>query len=150
MILLLALQAALAASPGLGADTDKVFASIDRDRNGRLTIGETVEWKRATFAAIDADDARKISLSQFLAFHGGPPDNTAIRQGGSYSQLVAERQAQFRRLDSSNDARLTLSEFLSSEAQDFAAADRNRDGYLDLTEFEGAYRGLYMPFVGER
>jgi len=111
-----------------GDRTAARFRELDRDRNGRLTLGE---WSgpNNVFHSLDRNGDNALSLREFTATAG------------------SEAADRFNTLDVNNDGRLTRDEWRGSSAV-FSALDVNRDGVLTRAEAVGDQRTAPDEFRG--
>jgi Ca2+-binding EF-hand superfamily protein len=135
------------------------FANLDRNRDGWLTRNE---WNMgaAEFNRLDVNRDNRISNYEFQTSSMGNRDNEQSDQQTEQRFLAVDRNrdgwvtrgeagmsnAEFNRLDTNSDNRLSRFEFATNEAtapnsspvgDRFTAADRNSDGWLTRSEWRG-------------
>ena len=110
-----------------------LFARLDRDSSGSLSMGEIDRARRAAFAQLDLDRNGSLTPLEFSirASAGRPAPPPALKTGRS----AAMSDPRFRQLDRNRDGLVSLAEYLSDGRKRFAAADRNRDGQISRSEF---------------
>lgn len=92
------------------------LGAIDTTANGAI---DAAEWRNASFVLFQAHDKNN---NDFI-------DGDEIK-GSNLAQDT------FLRLDANHDGRLSIDEFMKMRRELFAVADRNRDDYITLVEFE--------------
>ena len=95
----------------------------------------------ASFLAVAADDAMKPAAGQGTSMP--QPDKAKADQTAQPDQAAKpskDATAQMKALDPDNDGTLTKAEAgkMKGLAEGFDAADKNKDGLLDATEFAAA------------
>ena len=110
-------------------------------------------WEKR-FHDRDRNRDGKVSLEEFLAFHGA--ESPLRRQFFEYEFRKYDRNGdgfitleehlapvslkdEFRGLDKNQDGRISPDEFLEGERQ-FRRLDRNNDGFITWDEYSDAYR----------
>ena len=122
------------------------FVSVDRDRDGGVTVEEYLRARARSievrFRGIDRNRDRLISQAEFDA---------AMRASAAQRQQYANETGEeidappaFADIDGDGDGRLDEKEFLAAQQQAmrqrFKALDADRDGALSPAEFEEARR----------
>jgi Ca2+-binding EF-hand superfamily protein len=135
------------------------FEGLDRNNDGRIAESEWTGDRRA-FLRLDANGDRHVTVREYamggtlLDSQGGPAGTFANVDGNSDGWLTRDEwrfsRADFDRLDTNNDNRISRFEFDSPARQGgaapiqstdrFAAVDSNRDGYLTRSEWRGTER----------
>ena len=110
-----------------------LFARLDRDSNGSLSMNEVNQARRSAFKQLDLDRNGSLTPLEFSirASTGRPAPPPALKSGRS----AAVTDPRFRQLDRNRDGLVSLAEYLSDGRARFAAADRNRDGRISRSEF---------------
>lgn len=110
-------------------------------------------WEKR-FHDMDKDRNEKVSLAEFLSFHGA--ESPLRRQILEYEFRKYDRNGdgfitfgehlapvslndEFRALDKNQDGRISREEFLQGERM-FRLLHRNNDGFITLDEYLGAYQ----------
>jgi Ca2+-binding EF-hand superfamily protein len=113
-------------------------------------------WEKR-FYARDKNRDGKVSLEEYLAFHGA--ESPLRRQFLEYEFRKYDRDGdgiityeehwapvnledEFRGVDKNRDGRISLDEFLQGERL-FRRLDRNNDGFITWEEYSEAYRKRY-------
>jgi Ca2+-binding EF-hand superfamily protein len=128
------------------------FASLDRNRDGRITLDE---WPsdRPTFDRADHNRDGVISRAEFLNEDNSPVDRRVNRDRRSHDEPPADL---FTSVDKNGDGLITRDEWQWSR-RSFNQRDRNRDGRLTPAEFGGvaapnasaAYQAGYQRGLAE-
>lgn len=105
---------ALAQTPA-NPDWKDRFRAHDKNNDGKIDRAEFQEWMSDLFFHMDKDH------KGYLVFDD-------VKDVMSLKKFKAQ--------DKNGDGKITLKEFLNASFQDFAAADVNRSGALNLEEFE--------------
>jgi Ca2+-binding EF-hand superfamily protein len=98
--------------------TERGFANLDRDRNGRIQRSEWF-YDREAFTRADRNHDNVLTRAEFLA-----------------SDVDADREDRFEYLDVNKNGRIERSEWHASRDA-FNWLDRNKDGVLSRTEVVG-------------
>jgi len=143
----------LGAGPGPGTNFDpkRIFATLDKNKDGKLTREEASNRPRilALFDRLGKDELTLEDLSVLTKGGKGkngkkrPTTETAETSENKRSQAASDGRdgrplpAFFRLLDTNHDGRLSQEEF-SKAGEVFDQLDRNHDGFLDPRELLGA------------
>jgi Ca2+-binding EF-hand superfamily protein len=98
--------------------TERGFANLDRNRDGRIVRSEWF-YDREGFIRTDRNRDGALTREEFLGF-----------------EIDTDREDRFEYLDANNDGRIERSEWHASRDA-FAWLDRNNDGILSRTEVVG-------------
>ena len=98
--------------------TERGFANLDRNRDGRVARGEWF-YDREGFIRADRDGDGALTRNEFLS-----------------GDVDTDREDRFEYLDANNNGRIERSEWHASRDA-FTWLDRNRDGVLSRTEVVG-------------
>jgi len=150
--------AGLAFSAGAWAQADPVFAHLDADHDGRISLSEHGAAEKATFKRLDANHDGKLTAEEMASanpaargenFAGN--EATPARPGSKAPAQTAEdaavAQALFDRLDVNHDGVVSTAEMQAAHSRTPAQArpatagpgraamlDVNHDGFVSATE----------------
>ena len=134
--LALAAFAAFAPAPASAAMSEAdahaiLFRSQDANGDGLISVRESEAFRRAAFAAMDANSDGKVERPEWLSFDPGFLGISNER--GVVMALDDAKGSVFDRYDGNGDGALSDDEMAASILRDFLAADANDDG-LDMGE----------------
>ena len=123
------------------------FLHADTNHDGRLSVNEFMELRRALFriADIDHDDSLvyvEYELLILMEQVGWNDQNHNDRI--ELSELRESLKKAFEQLDTNHDGHLTAEEATYMPAEEFKAFDKNADGQLSLDEYIAGYRAALM------
>jgi len=138
------IDAAEAQASGIPQDT---FLHADTDHDGRLSVGEFMELRRAIFRIADIDrsdtlDRVEYELLILMEQVGWVDSNHDGRI--ELSELRASLTKAFEQLDTDHDGKLSPAEAGYMPAGEFERFDTNHDGWLTLQEFIAGYRAALL------
>jgi Ca2+-binding EF-hand superfamily protein len=127
-------------APEVNRRTDALFAALDRDHDGRLSMKELQD--APSLLRLDTNDDELVSIAEVLATL--PPVMTVANRPRPFVSLVPVNKADRTSLravaaqivqwyDRNKDGKLAPAE-IGWSAERFAALDANRDGLLDVDE----------------
>lgn len=119
----------------------RVFTSADGDGDGRVSIREATRFQHAFFAAMDANDDKELTRSEFTFVDFGESQEAARRGRGA--EVRAVLNAYFDEIDKSGDGVLSSDEHILIFLNDFRRTDIDGDGGLSQDEFTRS-----MPVFG--
>jgi Ca2+-binding EF-hand superfamily protein len=123
------------------------FLRADTDHDGRLSVSEFMELRRAIFQLADIDRNDNLDYVEFelliLMEQVGWMDRN---QNGriDLSELRESLAKAFDQLDADRDGKLSATEAGFMPAGEFKAFDKNHDGQLSLDEFVAGYRAALL------
>ncbi|MBA4809227.1 EF-hand domain-containing protein [Brevundimonas sp.] len=124
---------ALAQTP---ADAGRaLFQQADVNNDGRLSRVEFDAAREARFARADADHDGRLTMSELRALR---PEGAAAPQRRPSREQIQKLRA----IDRNNDRAVDLNEFRATNGERFAAADRNRDGFITRDEIVDLARSM--------
>lgn len=130
---------------GGDSDTGRVFARLDRNRDGMIDFAEMRRARDGWTALVDTNGDGRISRTEFLT---APPHGP----GGRVSPVLRARRAKvFARIDMNRDGQIDAAEREASLRRWFARRDLNNDGRLSYEELRAArkrwqaWRGTEPP-----
>lgn len=112
-----------------------MFQRADVNNDGRLSRVEFDAAREGMFARGDADRDGRLTISELRALR--PDGAPASQRRPSRDQLQ-----KLRAIDRNNDRAVDLNEFRALNGERFAAADRNRDGFITREEIVDLVRSL--------
>lgn len=123
------------------------FLRADTDHDGRLSVSEFMELRRAIFrlADIDHDDSLTFVEYELLIVMEQVGWTDRNRNGRiELSELRESLAKAFEQLDTDHDGKLTPAEAAFMPAAEFKKFDVNHDGQLSLAEFTAGYRAALL------
>jgi len=144
---------------GLGrANTRMVFALMDSDGDGNITLQEFQAAHERIFKAMNAKKDGRLTLDEVRTFReGGRRSASVIAAGpqqeqrggtmgpgmdrGSMGLGRANTRMVFALMDSDGDGNISLQEFQAAHERLFKAMDANKDGRLTLVEVRAFREG---------
>jgi Ca2+-binding EF-hand superfamily protein len=114
---------------GPGPMLQEMFATIDADADGKITLAEIEAHRLARFTAADANGDGALDAAEALAF-----------QEAEMAEMLARRAAKMiERHDDNGDGTLSAEEMGESPLEDrFAVLDTDNDGAISAAEAEAA------------
>ena len=106
------------------------IATMDADKDGKLTAAEITAFHAAEVAAVDANKDGKLSVDELAAMRLKQMTDAAKAMA---TQMVAKG-------DTDGDALLSAAEILAlpQAGFNFDALDTNKDGFIDQAEIDAA------------
>lgn len=114
-----------------------LFQRADVNNDGRLSRIEFDAAREGVFARGDADRDGRLTMSELRALR---PDGAAAPQRRPGRDQIQKLRA----IDRNNDRAIDLNEFRALNGERFAAADRNRDGFVTRDEIAELGRALTL------
>jgi hypothetical protein len=108
------------------------FGTIDENNDGVISDDEAAAQVESVFAAMDADDNGELTMDEYMAVRMGPgkglnPDRQKLMQD--------KKQARFGAMDTDKSGTVSQAEFVAGGKARFAAADTDKDGKVTPWEF---------------
>lgn len=131
---LLLMLAAFAAAHGAFAQgsnegATRLFARLDRDRNGAVTAREFAFVRSIDFRRLDRNNDGSLSRQEFIDKRS-PPNSVSARA----RRLRSQRIRRYAEIDSDGDGRIARAEYMDFGRRLFARLDRNGNAELTLSE----------------
>jgi Ca2+-binding EF-hand superfamily protein len=123
------------------------FLRADTDHDGRLSLTEFMELRRALFHLADIDRDDHLLYVEYELFIVMEQFGWNDRNRDGIIQLSELRETlvkAFEALDTDHDGQLSPPEAAFMPAAEFKAFDKNHDGGLTLDEFIAGYRATLM------
>ena len=119
-----------------GDSPSRLFARLDRDRNGAVTAQEFMLTRNLDFQRLDRNNDRYLGRAEFI-------DNRSPKSAISAraQRLRALRIRRYAEIDSDRDGRIAQREYMAFGRRLFARLDRNGDGKLISSEVTGRRTG---------
>ena len=112
---------------------DGLFASIDGNGDGTITLKEAQTYNQDVMVSMDGNGDGTATRAEFLAWGVGFSAAAEMRMRGEQFQLV--NNIMFELMDTSGDGALTVDEMDAFQASAFSAADSDGDSALTADEF---------------
>lgn len=127
---------------GTGAISRETLAAADENHDGKLSVTEFMQVRRAVFKAADIDRDDTLTYYEFellvLIGQTGWTDNN--RNGRiEVSELKEALLQAFTKLDANHDGKLTQEEAAYMGASQWKVADTDQNGSLTTEEFSHGY-----------
>jgi Ca2+-binding EF-hand superfamily protein len=144
--------------PTQEADAAALFAQLDTNQDGQLTIDEVPEDKRRLFERLlrlsDKNGDGKLDRDEFSAgIQRKPQETQADRKPPDGPDGRPGPEKIFQRLDANGDGKITLDEVPEPRKERFKTlierADKDGDGALSQQEFAAAFQNLRAAFAGQ-
>lgn len=112
------------------------FGAIDGNNDGIVSDDEAAAQVENVFAAMDADDDGELTMDEYMSVRMGPGAGlNAERQ-----KLMQERKkARFGEMDSDKSGKVSKAEFIAGGKARFQAADTDKDGKVSPWEFRAQH-----------
>lgn len=124
-----------AQTPAPGDMGRQIFQRIDVNNDGRISRAEFDSAREEMFARADADRNGRLTMSELRALR---PEGAAAPQRRPSMEMLQKLRA----IDRNGDRAIDLNEFRALGAERFAAADRNRDGFITPDEIADLVRAM--------
>lgn len=132
--------------PGSAIAQD-TFLQADTDHDGRLSVGEFMELRRALFRIADIDRDDNLIFVEYELLIVMEQVGWVDRNHNGRIELSELRESlakAFEQLDTDHDGKLSAAEAAHMPAAEFQRFDKNRDGSLTLEEFVAGYRAALL------
>jgi hypothetical protein len=126
----LACLTALVAAPAFAAGPADLFAQMDANQNGRVTVAEHARSARLMFLAMDADGDGRVTAAEMTAAQG--------KVGNQKADALSSAE-KIKAIDGDGDGVLTLAEHVRASKAMFGKMDANRDGVLSKAEHDAGH-----------
>ena len=123
------------------------FLQADTDHDGRLSVGEFMELRRAIFRIADIDHDDNLVYVEFELLIVMEQVGWVDRNHDGRIELSELRESlvkAFEQLDTDHDGKLSPAEAAHMPADEFKRFDKNHDGQLTLEEFVAGYRAALL------
>ena len=123
------------------------FLHADTDHDGRLSISEFMDVRRAIFQAADIDRDGNLVFVEFELLIVMEQVGWLDRNHNGRIELSELRDSlakAFEQLDLDHDGKLAPAETTYMADGEFKRFDKNHDGLLSLDEFVGGYRAVLL------
>lgn len=108
------------------------LSTIDTNNDGLISDDEAAAQVEAVFAAMDSDENGELTMDEYMAVSMGP--GTGLNS--SRKKLMQERKkARFPEMDADKNGNVSQAEFIAAGKARFEAADTNKDGKVTPWEF---------------
>jgi Ca2+-binding EF-hand superfamily protein len=120
-------------APALAADTAAMFAQMDTNGDGRITVSEHALGARKMFVAMDADGDGRVTAAEMTAAQS--------KVGNQHADALSSEE-KIKVVDKNGDGVLTISEHVAGSRAMFARMDKNKDGALNQAEYAAGHATL--------
>jgi len=130
-----------------GAIAQDTFLRADTDHDGRLSVGEFMELRRAIFHIADIDHDDNLTFVEYeLLIVMEQVGWTDRNHDGriELSELGESLAKAFEQLDVDHDGRLSSAEASYMPSAEFNKFDKDHDGKLSSAEFIAGYRAALL------
>jgi Ca2+-binding EF-hand superfamily protein len=124
---------AMAAKPA--DETDKGFAMMDADKDGKISAAEHAAGAKAMFEKMDVDKDGKVTAAEMTARHKAVTGHTAKKSDMSAAEKI-------KMVDSDGDGVLTADEHAKASESMFAKMDTDKDGFLSKQEVNAGHAAM--------
>ncbi len=126
---------ALTASSAMAHPTDKEFAMMDSNKDGKVSAAEHAAGAKAMFEKMDSDKDGKVTAAEMAAAHQGVTGHQAGKSDMSADDKI-------KTVDSNGDGILTAEEHGAASESMFAKMDTDKDGFLSKKEMAAGHAGM--------
>jgi Ca2+-binding EF-hand superfamily protein len=121
---------AMAAGP-----TDKEFAMMDTDKDGKISAAEHAAGAKAMFEKMDANKDGKVTADEMTAAHKAVTGHAARKSDMTSADKI-------KAVDSDGDGVLTADEHAKASEAMFAKMDADKDGFLTKQELAAGHAAM--------
>ena len=114
----------------------KRFGAIDENNDGIISADEAAAQVEAVFAAMDADDDGELTMDEYMAVRMGPGEG---KNPDRMKAMQERKKARFAEMDADKSGKLSKAEFIEGGKARFAAADTDKDGKVTPWEFRAQH-----------
>jgi Ca2+-binding EF-hand superfamily protein len=115
--------------------TDKEFAMMDANKDGKISAAEHAAGARAMFEKMDADKDGKVTAVEMAAAHKAVTGRAAKKSDMSAADKIKV-------VDSNGDGILTADEHAKASESMFAKMDTDKDGFLSKQEMAAGHAAM--------
>lgn len=125
----------LSAQAVAGPEVDREFASMDTDRDGKVSAAEHAAGAKIMFAKMDANHDSKVTAAEMAAAHKAVTGEAAKKTDMPAADKI-------KAVDSDGDGVLTADEHAKASASMFAKMDADKDGFLSKQELAAGHAAM--------
>jgi Ca2+-binding EF-hand superfamily protein len=117
------------------AGTDKEFAMMDTDKDGKVSAAEHAAGAKAMFEKMDTNKDGKVTAAEMTAAHPAVTGHAAKKSDMSAADKI-------KAIDSDGDGVITADEHAKASEAMFAKMDTDKDGYLSKKEMAAGHASM--------
>ncbi|HZV66317.1 MAG TPA: EF-hand domain-containing protein [Telluria sp.] len=115
--------------------TDKEFAMMDTNKDGKISADEHAAGARKMFEAMDANKDGKVTAAEMEAAHPAITGRKAEKSDMSAADKI-------KAIDQDGDGMLSAGEHAAGSAAMFAKMDADKDGFLSKAELAAGHASM--------
>jgi hypothetical protein len=131
--ILFTMLAGVAFSTGAWAQSDPVFAHLDSNHDGRISLSEHGSAEKATFSRMDADHDGKLSAQEMASVHKAMTQVEIAAENGEAAALAQAGKTRPGKTATPNAEDAAVAQAL------FDRLDVNHDGTVSTAEMQAAH-----------
>jgi Ca2+-binding EF-hand superfamily protein len=117
------------------AGTDKEFAMMDTNKDGKVSAAEHAAGAKAMFEKMDANKDGKVTAAEMTAAHQSVTGQAAKKSDMSAADKI-------KAVDLDGDGIVTADEHAKASEAMFAKMDTDKDGYLSKKEMSAGHASM--------
>jgi Ca2+-binding EF-hand superfamily protein len=117
------------------APTDKEFAMMDTNKDGKISAAEHAAGARSMFDKMDSNKDGKVTAAEMTAGHKAVTGRAATKSDMSAADKI-------KAVDANGDGILDAEEHATASATMFAQMDADHDGFLSKEELAAGHASM--------